>query len=129
MGSYILAIDQGTTSSRAIVFDDRLRPVATAQQEFRQYFPRPGHVEHDPEEIWSSVLATCRDAIARAGITASHIAGIGMTNQRETTLIWERATGRPIHRAIVWQDRRTADRCQELRSAGHEPGITARTGL
>jgi glycerol kinase len=129
MGSYILAIDQGTTSSRAIVFDGELQPVAVAQQEFTQHFPRPGHVEHDPEEIWSSVLATCRDAIGRAGIAASDIAGIGITNQRETTLIWERDTGRPIHRAIVWQDRRTADRCQALKSAGHEPGITARTGL
>ena len=127
--SHILAIDQGTTSSRAIVFDEKLRPVAVAQEEFPQYFPRPGHVEHDPEEIWSSVLATCRAAIAKAGITASAIAAIGITNQRETTLIWERDTGRPIHRAIVWQDRRTAERCQALRNAGHEPGITARTGL
>src|SRR5215208_3961885 len=100
MRSYVLAIDQGTTSSRAIIFDDALRVVALAQEEFTQHFPRPGFVEHDPEEIWVSVLSTSRDAIARAGITAADIAAIGITNQRETTLIWERDTGRAIHRAI-----------------------------
>jgi glycerol kinase len=129
MRSHVLAIDQGTTSSRAIVFDDRLQVVAVAQEEFTQHFPRPGFVEHEPEEIWTTVLSTSRNAIAKAGISAAAIAAIGITNQRETTLIWERDTGRPIHRAIVWQDRRTADRCQELKSAGYEPGITAKTGL
>src|SRR5262245_12358026 len=129
MRSHVLAIDQGTTSSRAIVFDDRLQVVAVAQEEFTQHFPRPGFVEHEPEEIWATVLSTSRNAIAKAGISAAAIAAIGITNQRETTLIWERDSGRPIHRAIVWQDRRTADRCQALRSAGYEPGVTARTGL
>ena len=129
MRSYVLAIDQGTTSSRAIVFDDKLHAVAVAQEEFTQHFPRPGFVEHDAEEIWDTVLSTSRNAIGKAGISAAAIAAIGITNQRETTLIWERDTGRPIHRAIVWQDRRTADRCQTLKSAGYEPGITAKTGL
>jgi glycerol kinase len=129
MRSHVLAIDQGTTSSRAIVFDDKLQVVAVAQEEFTQHFPRPGFVEHEPEEIWATVLSTSRNAMAKAGIGASQIAAIGITNQRETTLIWERDTGRPIHRAIVWQDRRTADRCQALRSAGYEPGVTAKTGL
>jgi glycerol kinase len=129
MRSYVLAIDQGTTSSRAIVFDDKLHAVAVAQEEFTQHFPRPGFVEHDAEEIWATVLSTSRNAIAKAGISAAAIAAIGITNQRETTLIWERDTGRPIHRAIVWQDRRTADRCQTLKSAGYEPGITAKTPI
>jgi glycerol kinase len=129
MRAYVLAIDQGTTSSRAIVFDDKLHPVAVAQEEFTQHFPRPGFVEHDPEEIWATVLSTSRNAIAKAGISAGEIAAIGITNQRETTLIWERDTGRAVHRAIVWQDRRTADRCQALKAAGYEPGITAKTGL
>jgi glycerol kinase len=126
---HLLAIDQGTTSTRAILFDAALVPVATAQQEFAQIFPRPGWVEHDPEEIWSTVLATARAAMARAGAQAKDIAGIGITNQRETTIIWERATGRPIHNAIVWQDRRTADACAALRQNGHEAAIAARTGL
>jgi len=129
MRSYVLAIDQGTSSSRAIVFDDKLHVVAVAQEEFTQHFPRPGFVEHDADEIWDTVLSTSRNAIGKAGISAAAIAAIGITNQRETTLIWERDTGRPIHRAIVWQDRRTADRCQTLKSAGYEPGITAKTGL
>jgi glycerol kinase len=126
---YLLAIDQGTTSTRAILFDAMLAPVATAQQEFAQMYPRPGWVEHDPEEIWSTVVATARAAIARAGAQASDIAGLGITNQRETTIIWDRATGRPIHNAIVWQDRRTADACAALVRDGHEPAITQRTGL
>src|SRR5688572_8637727 len=125
----ILAIDQGTTSSRAIVFDETLRPLATAQREFRQIYPAPGHVEHDPEEIWTSVVATATDALAQAGLAASDIAAIGITNQRETTLVWDRATGRPIHNAIVWQDRRTAEVCQRLRDAGHEAQVRRRTGL
>ena len=125
----ILAIDQGTTSTRAIVFDDTLRPLAIAQQEFRQIYPAPGLVEHDPEDIWSSVTATVTDALAQAGLAARDIAAIGITNQRETTLIWDRATGKPIHNAIVWQDRRTEDICAGLRAAGHEAAIAARTGL
>jgi len=127
VADFLLAIDQGTTSSRAIVFDGALDPVATAQQEFRQIYPAPGLVEHDPEEIWSSTVATVRGAMAKAGVVARDVAAIGITNQRETTVVWDRSTGRPIHNAIVWQDRRTADACAALRLA--EPMITARTGL
>ncbi len=124
--THILAIDQGTTSSRAIVFDAGLRVVAVAQQEFPQHFPASGWVEHDPADLWASTLSTARAALAQAG---GQVAAIGITNQRETTLLWDRATGRPLHRAIVWQDRRTADLCARLREAGHEAMITARTGL
>ncbi|MBA4324628.1 MAG: glycerol kinase, partial [Rhodobacter sp.] len=127
--THILAIDQGTTSSRAILFDADLRPVAHAQEEFAQHYPQPGWVEHDPADLWSTVAATARSVIERAGGNASSIVGIGITNQRETTLIWDRATGQPIHPAIVWQDRRTADTCTALKHQGHEPMITARTGL
>jgi glycerol kinase len=127
--THILAIDQGTTSSRAIVFDASLRPVAQAQEEFPQVYPRPGWVEHDPADLWSTVAGTARAAIEKAGITADSIAAIGITNQRETTLLWDRATGKPLHNAIVWQDRRTADTCTALKAAGHEAMITARTGL
>ena len=129
MPEYLLAIDQGTTSTRAIVFDLALAPVASAQQELRQIYPAPGFVEHDPEEIWSATLATVRTAMGRAGAQAKDIAALGITNQRETAVIWDRATNRPIHNAIVWQDRRTADRCAALRQDGHEPTIAARTGL
>ena len=129
MPDYLLAIDQGTTSTRAILFDTGFTPVATAQQEFPQLYPAPGLVEHNPEDIWSTTLATVRAAIARAGVQARQIAALGITNQRETTIVWERATGRPIHNAIVWQDRRTADACAALRAGGHEAAITARTGL
>ncbi|MCI2400343.1 glycerol kinase GlpK [Aliiroseovarius subalbicans] len=122
--THILAIDQGTTSSRAIVFDGDMRPVASAQEEFPQHFPASGWVEHDPADIWRSTLDTMRKAAKGHDITA-----IGITNQRETTLIWDRATGEPIHNAIVWQDRRTADTCATLRAGGHEAMITARTGL
>src|SRR3979409_283618 len=125
----LIAIDQGTTSTRAIVFDAALTPLTIAQQEFTQYFPADGQVEHDPEEIWASVLATVRAAMAQAGVTAAQVAAIGVTNQRETTGLWDRAPGKPIHNAIVWQDRRTADACAELRDAGHEPGIARKTGL
>jgi glycerol kinase len=125
----LIAIDQGTTSTRAIVFDAALRPLASAQQELHQIYPAPGEVEHDPEEIWTATVACVRDAIAKAGLTAKDIAGIGVTNQRETTVIWDRATGKPIYNAIVWQDRRTADLCAKLRAAGNEPAITAKTGL
>jgi glycerol kinase len=127
--SHILAIDQGTTSSRSIVFDAGLRVVASAQEEFPQHYPQSGWVEHDPSDLWATVAGTARAAIEKAGISADSIAAIGITNQRETVLIWDRVTGEPIHRAIVWQDRRTADTCDALRAAGHEPMITARTGL
>jgi glycerol kinase len=129
MASHILAIDQGTTSSRAMVFNDQLEIVAVAQQEFEQFFPQSGWVEHDPEEIWSSTLTTCRKALEKSQIPAADIAAIGITNQRETTIIWDKETGKPIHRAIVWQDRRTSDYCNRLREQGHDPMITARTGL
>ena len=129
MPAHLIAIDQGTTSTRAIVFDAALAPVAAAQQEFTQHFPADGWVEHDPEEIWASVLATVRAAMDKAGLTARDVAAIGITNQRETVLVWDRATGKPIHNAIVWQDRRTAPICADLRAAGHEPGITQKTGL
>ncbi|NEX47727.1 glycerol kinase GlpK [Pseudotabrizicola algicola] len=127
--THILAIDQGTTSSRAILFDAGLQVVASAQEEFTQHYPRPGWVEHDPSDLWSTVAATARAAMERAGVKADRIAAIGITNQRETTLIWDRASGQPIHPAIVWQDRRTADTCTALKDAGHEPMITERTGL
>src|SRR4051812_14480264 len=127
--SHLIAIDQGTTSTRAIVFDASLAPVAVAQQELRQIYPSPGWVEHDPEEIWTAVVATVRDAMAKAGLAAKDIAGIGITNQRETTIVWERVNGKPIHNAIVWQDRRTADACAALRAAGHEAAVAAKTGL
>jgi glycerol kinase len=127
--TYVMAIDQGTTSSRAILFDGRLRVAAVAQDEFPQHFPDSGWVEHDPDDIWGTVAGTCRKAIEKAGIGPEAIAAIGITNQRETTLVWERDTGKPIHRAIVWQDRRTSALCARLREAGHEPMVTAKTGL
>jgi glycerol kinase len=127
--THLIAIDQGTTSTRAIVFDAGLAPVAIAQQELRQIYPAPGWVEHDPEEIWSAVMATVREAMAKAGVAARDIAGIGITNQRETAIVWDRVNGKPIHNAIVWQDRRTADACAALRGAGHETAVTAKTGL
>lgn len=129
MSRYLLAIDQGTTSSRAIVFDARGTQVAVAQQEFHQYFPRDGWVEHDAVEIWDSTLAVCREALDKAGVQASALAGIGITNQRETTVVWDRETGEPIHHAIVWQDRRTASLCTKLKSDGHEALVVERTGL
>jgi glycerol kinase len=127
--THILAIDQGTTSSRAILFDATLRPVAQAQEPFSQHYPAPGWVEHDPADLWSTVVRTARAAIDKSGIDARDIAAIGITNQRETTMVWDRETGQPIHPAIVWQDRRTADTCDSLKAAGLEPMITARTGL
>jgi glycerol kinase len=126
---HILAIDQGTTSSRAIVFDAAMRVVAIAQEEFPQHFPHSGWVEHDPGDIWSTTASVCRGAIERAGIGPGEIAAIGITNQRETTVVWDRVTGQPVHNAIVWQDRRTADRCAALRAEGFEAEVTARTGL
>ena len=127
--TYILAIDQGTTSTRAIVFDDAMTAVARDQQEFSQHFPQSGWVEHDPDDLWSSTVATCRKALRNADISAADVAAIGITNQRETVIVWDKATGTPIHNAIVWQDRRTADHCRRLRDAGHEAMITERTGL
>lgn len=127
--SYLIAIDQGTTSTRAMVFDAALRPVTTAQQELRQIYPSPGWVEHDPEEIWAATVATVREAMAKAGVAADGVAGIGITNQRETAIVWDRASGKPIHNAIVWQDRRTADACAALKTAGHEAAVAQKTGL
>jgi glycerol kinase len=126
---YVLAIDQGTSSSRAIVFDETGRKLGSSQREFTQHFPEPGWVEHDAEEIWLTVLTTMREALREAGVAAGEVAAIGITNQRETVLLWERATGHPLHHAIVWQDRRTAGRIEELRAAGREKRIQARTGL
>src|SRR6201994_2919391 len=127
--SHILAIDQGTTSSRAIVFRADISIASVAQQEFAQHFPASGWVEHEPEDIWTSTIAVCREALKKANLSAKDIAAIGITNQRETTVVWDRATGKAVHRAIVWQDRRTADICAKLKSDGHEPVITQKTGL
>jgi len=127
--THILAIDQGTTSSRAILFDAGMKPVTSAQEEFPQHYPDSGWVEHDANDLWSTTAATCRAAIEKAGITGAEVAAIGITNQRETTVVWDRHSGRAIHRAIVWQDRRTADTCERLREAGHEEMVKARTGL
>jgi glycerol kinase len=126
---YLLAVDQGTTSTRAILFDAALTPVATAQRELAQIYPAPGLVEHDPEELWSTTIATVRTVMAKADASAKDIAALGITNQRETTIVWDRSTGKPIHNAIVWQDRRTADACAALRRSGHEAMVAARTGL
>jgi glycerol kinase len=129
MSKFVLALDQGTTSSRAIVFDRRGFPIATAQKEFQQVFPRPGWVEHDAAEIWSTQLECAQSALRKSGASAADIAAIGVTNQRETVVLWERATGAPIANAIVWQDRRTAERCAELRATGVEETVRAKTGL
>lgn len=133
MSRWILALDQGTTSSRSIAFDADGRIAAIAQREFPQYFPAPGRVEHDPDDIWASQLATIEDVLAALanlyGGSAADIAAVGITNQRETTVLWDRHTGEPLARAIVWQDRRTADRCRALRAAGHEAEVSRRTGL
>ena len=128
-GRYILAVDQGTTSTRAVVFDADGEVHGQAQRELHQHYPEPGWVEHDPEEIWQATLATAREALAAAKLGARDIAGIGITNQRETTVLWERASGRPVARAIVWQDRRTAARCAELAAQGYGAGVQAKTGL
>ena len=128
-GKYLLAIDQGTSSSRTVIYDHETRVVASAQQEFPQHYPQPGWVEHDPEDIWASVQAVTREAMAAAGATAADISGIGITNQRETTLIWERKSGRCVHNAIVWQDRRTAPHCEVLKEQGAEESVIDKTGL
>jgi glycerol kinase len=126
---YILALDQGTTSSRAIVFDHDGRSVAVAQREFAQIYPKPGWVEHDPVEIWASQSATAAEALAKANLPADAVVAVGVTNQRETTIVWDRATGKPVYNAIVWQDRRTADDCARLKESGAEPSVTKKTGL
>ncbi|HEX5803338.1 MAG TPA: FGGY family carbohydrate kinase, partial [Azospira sp.] len=126
---YILALDQGTTSSRAILFDRDGRPCGTARQEFAQSYPQPGWVEHDPEEIWQSQLAVARAVLRDSGVPASRVAAVGIANQRETTLLWDRASGAALAPAIVWQDRRTAAACEALAAAGHGERFARRTGL
>jgi glycerol kinase len=129
MKEFILALDQGTTSSRAIIFDRNGLPVASAQKEFTQFYPKPGWVEHDPDEIWSAQAGVALEAITKAGLESVNIAAIGITNQRETTVVWNRKTGKPVHNAIVWQDRRTADFCDKLKSEGQSSLILKKTGL
>ena len=129
MGQHVLAIDQGTSSSRALIYDRTFSVVGGAQQEFEQIYPQPGWVEHDPEAIWGSVEAVCKQALSQSGLTASDIAAIGITNQRETTLIWDRNTGECVYNAIVWQDRRTAASCREFRERGLQDTVAAKTGL
>ena len=129
MKEYILSFDQGTTSSRAIVFGHDGLPVAIAQKEFTQYYPKPGWVEHDPEEIWSTQAGVAVEAVTKANIDLSNIAAIGITNQRETTVVWNRKTGKPVYNAIVWQDRRTSEFCDELNNRGDGPKILEKTGL
>ncbi|WP_289149777.1 glycerol kinase GlpK [uncultured Salipiger sp.] len=126
---YILAIDQGTTSSRAILFDKDLKIAAIAQEEFAQHYPHSGWVEHDCSDLWTTTAATCRGVMEKAGLGAADIAGIGITNQRETTLVWDRNTGQPVYDAIVWQDRRTSEFCKALKAEGHEETVTRKTGL
>ena len=128
MSNYILSFDQGTTSSRAIVFDKKGSIISVAQKEFTQIFPQPGWVEHDANEIWSTQLGVAAEAITKAGLTVKDMAAIGITNQRETTVVWDRNTGMPIHNAIVWQDRRTAEFCDRLKTAGKHQLIQQKTG-
>jgi glycerol kinase len=129
MSHYILSLDQGTTSSRAIIFDEKAEVIGSAQKEFEQHFPQDGWVEHNPNDIWSSTLESARQALSKANIEASSVAGIGITNQRETTVVWDRKTGNSIHNAIVWQDRRTSEFCESIRERGLEEKISSRTGL
>src|SRR5262245_26553672 len=126
---YVVAVDQGTTGSTVLVLDRRGTVVARAYSEFTQYYPKPGWVEHDPEEIWRVTLKVLRQAVRRARLKAKDVAAIGITNQRETTVIWDRKTGKPIHRAIVWQDRRTTELCEAMKVDGHEARVRAQTGL
>ncbi len=129
MPKFLLSIDQGTTSTRAIIFNQAGQPISLHQMELTQYFPHPGWVEHDPEEIWQSTLTCCKSALKKANLSAADITAIGITNQRETTVVWDRTTGKTVHRAIVWQDRRTTDFCQALHHAGHEAIVQEKTGL
>lgn len=129
MSKYILALDQGTTSSRAIIYNQNAEPIASSQKEFEQVFPKPGWVEHNPIEIWESQLSVAKEAIDKAGIQPNEIAGIGITNQRETTVVWNRKTGKPIYNAIVWQDRRTSDYCEGLKKENFEQTFSSKTGL
>ncbi|MBM3367397.1 MAG: glycerol kinase, partial [Betaproteobacteria bacterium] len=126
---HVLALDQGTTSSRAIIFDESGKAVASAQKEFQQHYPEPGWVEHDPDEIWRSQRDVAREALKLSGLKAEDLVACGITNQRETTILWDRQTGLPLHRAIVWQDRRTAPMCAELKAMGAESLVRERTGL
>src|SRR5260221_11291628 len=126
---YVLALDQGTTSSRAIICDETGMPVASAQQEFKQHYPEPGWVEHDPDELWRSQRDVAREALRTSGLRAAHLVACGITNQRETTLVWDRQTGKPVYPAIVWQDRRTAARCAELKEVGAGSLVQERSGL
>ena len=129
MEKYILALDQGTTSSRAIVFDKKGSIVSVAQKEFTQYFPNPGWVEHDPNEIWSTQAGVAAEAIAKKGLNVENVAAIGITNQRETVVVWDRKTGKPVYNAIVWQDKRTAQYCDERKDLGKSDLIREKTGL
>jgi glycerol kinase len=131
MARFVVAIDQGTTGTTVLVFDESLTLRARGYREFAQHFPQPGWVEHDPEQIWESVLGALTDAlhVSGSGVEASEVVAIGITNQRETTLVWERATGKPLHRAIVWQDRRTADECARYKAEGREAEVKQATGL
>ncbi len=128
-GRYLLALDQGTTSTRAILFDEEGTPRASAQEELKQHFPQPGWVEHDPDEIWRDTISVFRRVMSNARVDVAQIAGIGITNQRETTVIWDRETGKPIHNAIVWQDRRTADWCRRMAKQVGDKELGVRTGL
>ena len=129
MTQYLLAIDQGTSSSRTVIFDGTAAVIASAQQEFPQEYPKPGWVEHDPEEIWDSVLRVSKKALQDSGVGPDRIEAIGITNQRETTLVWNRESGECVHRAIVWQDRRTSEYCRDLKDRGAEEAVIAKTGL
>src|ERR1700674_2356807 len=129
MPDRLLALDQGTTSTRAILFDAALNVLAVEQREFPQHFPRSGWVEHDPEDLFATSVTVIRDVLDQSGTRPADVAALGITNQRETTIVWDRASGRPIHNAVVWQDRRTADMCTGLRQAGDQPPVAARTGL
>ena len=129
MSKYILSFDQGTTSSRAILFDHQGQIHATSQKEFQQIFPKPGWVEHDPLEIWSTQMGVATEAISMKGLSVNDVAAIGITNQRETTVVWNKTTGQPIYNAIVWQDRRTADFCDNLKKQGHAKMVQKKTGL
>ena len=126
---YIVALDQGTTSSRAVLFDSEGGIVGISQKEFEQHFPKPGWVEHDPIEIWESQWEVFENVLAENGVGAADISAVGITNQRETTVVWDKSTGEPVYNAIVWQDRRTASICEDLKLAGHEPYIRENTGL